>query len=192
MIATIQSAISSLAQSLPDAAKVMRHGSEEGTVLMTSSLDMTQDPVTEDTPQEMRRVCGSCGDFPTIAKFATVLLGDDWHIVTSAKKDPIGASFTIGLSAALNDYVAEYRRSGTQVRQPIPMLAVESDVMDAWSENIAPTTCRAWFCCITAEHWLEATEPQIGDDLTIDGNRLKVAAVKKHDGCWVLNCRARR
>ncbi len=192
MIATIQAALASVAQSLPDAALLMSHGGDTGTVLAVSSVDMTQEPVTADAPQEMRRVVGSRADFPSLEKGSTVQVGEGWHLVTSAKLDPIGASITAGLSAALDAKTAEYKRSGTQVRQPIQLLAVESEVLDAWSDNIAPTTCRAWFCCISADHWLEVTEPQIGDELAFDGNRLRVAAVTKKDGCYILTCRARR
>lgn len=193
MIATIQSALECVAASLPDAALHMMHGDwERGVVVAASSVDMTQEPVTADAPAEMRRVIGSRASFPTLAKGSTVQLGQGWHLVTSAKLDPVGASVTIGLSAALDETTAEYRRGGTQVRQPIQLLAVESDVLDAWSENIAPTTCRAWFCCISTQHWLEPTEPQIGDELQFDGHRVRVAAVAKHDGYYILTCRERR
>lgn len=192
MIATIQDAIASLVSSLPDAAMQMAHGDENGVVLASSSVDMSQEPVTADGPAEVRRFVGSRADFPTLGRGSTVRVGAAWHLVTSAKTDPVGASVSFGVSGALDEVTADYKRGGTPVRQPVQMLAVEDEVLDTWSDALAPTTCRAWFCCISADHWLEATEPQIGDELNFDGNRLRVAKVAKHDGYFVLTCRARR
>lgn len=192
MFAAIQSALDTLAASLPDAALRMSHKDEAGTALAVSSVDMSQDPVTSDAPVETRRVTVPRCAFPTLGKGATVLMGDRWYLVTSCRLDPVGASMSCGLSAPLDAMVADYRRAGTDIRQPVNMLAVESDVLDAWSDNIAPTTCRAWFCVISAEHWLDVTEPQVGDELVFDGRRLRVAQAAKRDGYFHLTCRARR
>ena len=192
MVATIESAIASLSASLPDASLRMRHGEAEGAVLSSSSRDLSGDTVSADAPQEMRRVVGKRRDFPELCKGCAVRLGDRWHIVTSARTDPVGASLSVGLSAELDEIVATYRRPGTQIRQPLKVLAVESEVLDAWGDDLAPTSCRAWFVALSAEHWLENGDPQIGDEATVDGRVLRVAAVAKHDGFWLLTCRARR
>ena len=170
----------------------MRHGEAEGVVLSSSSRDLSGDTVSADAPEEWRRVVGRRCDFPELCKGCAVRLGDRWHIVTSCRTDPVGASLSVGLSAELDEIVAAYRRPGTSIRQPLKVLAVESETLDAWADNLAPTTCRAWFLAVSAEHWLEAGDPQIGDEATIDGRVLRVSAVAKHDGYWVLTCRARR
>ena len=192
MVATIEAAVASLAASLPDAAFGMRHGEAVGTVLASSSRELSGDTVAADAPQEMRRYIGTRSVFPDLTKGSTVEIGGKWHIVTSCRTDPVGASLSFGVSAPLDEVAAIYRRPGTQVRQPLRVLAVESEVLDVWSDSLAPTACRAWFVALSAEHWLETTEPQVGDEITIDGTTMRVAAVAKHDGCWVLTCRARR
>jgi len=192
MVATIEAAIASLSASLPDASLRMRHGEAEGNVLSASSRDLSGDTVAADAPQEMRRVIGKRSDFPDLAKGSCVFVGGCGHIVTSARTDPVGASLTIGLSAALDEVTATYRRPGTGIRQPLHALAVESEVLDAWADNLAPTSCRAWFVAFAAADWLETTDPRIGDEIAIDENVLRVAAVAKHDGNWLLTCRARR
>ena len=192
MVATIEAAVASLAASLPDAAFGMRHGEAVGTVLASSSRELSGDTVAADAPQEMRRYIGTRSVCPDLTKGSTVEIGGKWHLVTSCRTDPVGASLSFGVSAPLDEVAAIYRRPGTQVRQPLRVLAVESEVLDVWSDSLAPTACRAWFVALSAEHWLETTEPQVGDEITIDGTTMRVAAVAKHDGCWVLTCRARR
>lgn len=192
MVETINAAIESLSASLPDASLRMRHGEAEGSVLSASSRDLSGDTVSSDTPQEMRRVIGRRCDFPSLAKGSAVVLADEWHIVTSCRTDPVGASLTVGLSAPLGLHLAEYRRPGTQIRQPLEVLAVESEVLDAPGAAFAPTSCRAWFVAFAAERWLETSDPQVSDELAIEETRLRVAAVAKRDGYWLLTCRARR
>ena len=192
MVKTIEAALSSLASSLPDAAQSMRHGEAVGTVLASSSRELTGDTVAADAPQEMRRYIGIRSAFPDLCKGSTVEIGGAWHLVTSCRTDPVGASLSFGVSAPLDEVAAIYRRPGTSIRQTLHVLAVESEVLDVWSDRLAPTSCRAWFVALSAEHWLETTEPHVGDEATIDGRVLRVAAVAKHDGCWLLTCRARR
>lgn len=192
MVETIEAALSSLASSLPDAAQGMRHGEAVGTVLASSSRELTGDTVAADAPQEMRRYIGTRSAFPALCKGSTVEIGGTWHLVTSCRTDPVGASLSFGVSAPLDEVAAIYRRPGTSIRQTLRVLAVESEVLDVWSDSLAPTSCRAWFVALSAEHWLETTEPQVGDEATIVGRVLRVAAVAKHEGCWLLTCRARR
>ena len=192
MVAAIESAIASLAESLPDAALEMRHGEDSGTVLASSSRELSGDTVSADAPQEMRRFVGKRIDFPELAKGACVYIGGVCHIVTGARTDPVGASVSIGVSSPLEEFRASYRRPGTQIRQPMDVLAVESETLDAWGDNFAPTSCRAWFVAFPAEDWFEVSEPQVGDELTLDNAVLRVASVSKRDGHWLLTCRARR
>ena len=192
MVQTIEAALSSLAFSLPDAVQNMRHGEAVGTVLAASSRELSGDTVAADAPKEMRRYIGTRSAFPDLCRGSTVEIGGAWHLVTSCRTDPVGASLSFGVSAPLDEVAAIYRRPGTSIRQTLRVLAVESEVLDVWSDSLAPTACRAWFLAVSAEHWLETTEPQVGDEATVDGRVLRVAAVAKHDGCWLLTCRARR
>ena len=192
MVATIEAAVASLAASLPDASMRMRHGDAEGVVLASSSRQLSEDTVTADAPQEMRRVIGRRCDFPELVGGCAVELAGAWHIVTSARTDPVGASVSVGLSAPLDEIAVTYRRPGTQIRQPLRVLAVESAVLDPNGDGFAPTTCRAWFVAFPSAHWLEATDPQVGDEVVLDGRRLVVASVTKNGGYWLAGCRSRR
>ena len=192
MVETIEDAIASLAESLPDASLTMRCGDSEGVVLSSSSRDLSGETISADAPQEMRRVTGRRRDFPALVQGCAVELGQAWHIVTSLRTDPVGASVTIGLSASLDEVRVSYSRPGTQIRQPLDELAVESGVVDPYSDAVAPTTARAWFVAFPASHWLETADPQVGDHLQIEEKALRVFAVAKHDGYWLLTCRARR
>ena len=192
MVETIEDAIASFAESLPDASLVMRCGDSEGVVLSSSSRDLSGETISADAPQEMRRVTGRRRDFPALQQGCAVELGQAWHIVTSLRTDPVGASVTIGLSASLDEVRVSYSRPGTHIRQPLDALAVESGVVDPYSDAVAPTTARAWFVAFPAAHWLETADPQVGDHLQIEENNLRVFAVAKHDGYWLLTCRARR
>lgn len=192
MVATIENAIASLSASLPDASLRMRHGEAEGVALSASSRELSGETLSADAPQEMRRVIARRRDFPSLAKGCAVEVEDEWHIVTSCRTDPVGASLTVGLSASLSAVRVAYSRPGTKVRFPLDALAVESETLEPIADSFAPTSCRAWFVAITAEDWREPSEPQVGDALTLDGANLRVASVAKHDGFWILTCRARR
>lgn len=193
MVNAIRSALKSIASSLSDAAQQMQHDGEFGIVLSTSSRELSDDSVSADAPSEVCRVVGSRADFPTVTRGVTVRLEGATRIVTSARTDPIGASVSIGLSDVMDEIVATYRRQGTQMRAPVRLLAVESETpMDAWADAVAPTTCSTWFCCLSREDWTEDGEPQIGDELAWDAERVRVATVAKHGGYWILTCRARR
>ena len=189
----IHAAMAKLRGSLiPDCSEVLRHGGRSAEVTRVGSLSRGGDSVTDSDVNENIRILADAADFPDLRKGCAVQLGDRWRIVTAARTDPARASLSVWLSDELEEIVADYRRPGTNIRQPLKVLAVESDTLDAWSDNLAPTACRAWLLAVSAEHWLEASDPQIGDEATIDGKALRVSAVAKHDGYWVLTCRARR
>lgn len=192
MKSAIESAMASLAASLPDASVRMRHGDAEGVALSASSRELSGDTLSADAPQEMRRVIARRLDFPSLAKGCAVEVENEWHIVTSARTDPVCASLTVGLSASLSAVRVAYSRPGTKIRQPLDALAVESDTLEPIADSFAPTSCRAWFVAFTAEDWREPSEPQVGDALTLDGVNLRVASVAKHDSFWILTCRSRR
>lgn len=193
MVNAIQSAIASLADSLPDASVRMRCGESEGVVLSASSRELSGETVSADAPQEMRRVIGRRCDFPFVAKGSCVTLGDGgFHIVTSCRTDSVGASVTVGLSASLESVRAAYRRPGTQIRQTMDVLAVEGDLIEPNGDSFAPVASRQWFVALAERVWLDPTEPQVGDELTLDAAVMRVSGVAKRDGFWILTCRARR
>ena len=47
---------------------------------------------------------------------------------------------------------------------------------------------------VAEDGWLEPTDPQIGDVLELSPQdvTLRVSAVSRRDGFWILSCRARR
>lgn len=193
MLNAIEAAISALHQSIPSASHQMCHGSYVGRVLATSGIEITGETITAEYPQEVRRLTGMCSEFPLLTRGSTIELDERKHIVTSVRKDPIGASISFGLSSPMDEIVATYTRAGTAIWSAAHLLAVESEVLDVAGENFAPTTTRAWFICISADEWYEqASEPQIGDTIKWVSGHVRVASVAKHDGLYVLTCRARR
>ena len=194
LIEDIGSAISDVADALPDAAIVMRHGDAAGVVLSSSSLDMARNTVSADAPEEKRRAIGKRADFPLLDQGALVFLGDtrEAHIVTSVRLDPVAASVSFGLSAPLDEMEASYRRPGAGIHHSMSVLAVESDVVSPVEAGFAATALRTWFVAFASAEWPHVSEPQIGDELTIGERTLRAFAVMKHDGCWILQCRARR
>ena len=177
---------------MPDCSETLRQGERSAMVTRVGTASRGEDALTDSDVIEGVRVLALAADFPDISKGRLVSLADKWRIVTSARTDPAGATLSLGLSAPLDDMLAAYRRPGTQIRQPLHVLAVESDVLEAWADNLAPTASRAWFVAFAATDWLETTDPRIGDELTLDGSTMRVAAVSKHDGYWLLTCRSRR
>ena len=194
LIEDIHDAIADIADAIPDAAHEMRHGDAVGVVVSSSSIDHNRSTVTADAPEEKRRCVGKRADFPMLEQGSLVFLGEQQsaHIVVSARTDPVGASVSFGLSAPLDEMEAAYRRPGTGIRHSMSVLAVESDVIDPVPDGFAATASRAWFVAFADAEWPDVTEPQIGDELTIRDRVLRAAVVARHDGCWMLTCRARR
>lgn len=177
---------------MPDCSETLRHGERSATVTRVGTTSRGEDALTDSDVSEGVRVLALAADFPDISKGRLVSLSGAWRIVTNARTDPAGATLSLGLSSPLNEMLAAYRRPGTQIRQPLHVLAVESEVLEAWADNLAPTTCRGWFVAFAAGDWQETTDPRVGDELTLDAAMMRVAAVSKHDGFWLLTCRARR
>lgn len=194
LVDDIEAAVADVADALPDAALEMRHGDALGVVVSSSSMDLNRSTVTPDAPEEKRRCVGKRADFPLLEQGSLVFLGEQQsaHIVVSARTDPVGASVSFGLSAPLDKMEAAYRRPGTNIRQSMNVLAVESDVIDPVPDGFAATASRAWFVAFADAEWSDVSEPQIGDELTIRDRTLRASAVARHDGCWILTCRARR
>lgn len=177
---------------MPDCSEILRHGEYVAKVTRTGSPSRGEDALIDSDIFENVRVLASAADFPELKKGSLVSLADKWRIVTSSRTDPACASLSVGLSTPLDDVLVIYRRPGTALRQSIVALAVEKEVLDIWGDNVAPTAARGWLVAFSQHDWLENTEPRIGDELVIDERTMRCAAVTKHDGYWLLTCRARR
>lgn len=177
---------------MPDCSETLRQGERSATVTRVGTTSRGEEALTDSDVVEGVRVLALAADFPDISKGRLVSLSGTWRIVTAARTDPACATLSLGLSAPLDEMTAAYRRPGTQIRQPLHVLAVESDVLEAWADNLAPTASRGWFVAFASTDWLETTDPRIGDELTLDAATMRVASVAKHDGYWLLTCRSRR
>lgn len=177
---------------MPDCKATMTYGAYSGVVTRVSTTKRGEDAVSADGPTEAARLLALVSDFPCVKKGSTVWVDDTPHIVTSLRLDPTGASGYVGISEALDSYCANMRRAGTRISQSINVLAVESDILDSNGDALAPTICRGWFIGVSCDDWGETTAPQIGDEFELDAARMRVAAVKKSDGYWLLTCRTRR
>ena len=177
---------------MPDCSMLLCHAERCAKVTRVGSLSRGEDALTDSDVSEGVRVVALAADFPELTKGSLVSLSGKRHIVTNARTDPAAASMVVGMSAALDEVRVAYSRPGTKIRFPLDALAVESDVIEPVSDSFAPTASRAWFVAVSADQWTEPTEPQIGDALALDGVNLRVSAVAKRDGFWILTARARR
>ena len=196
----IASALANLTRSLP--AVKMRCGDDVGEVVQTSSLEDVES-VAEDSPNEAARYLAPASSFPTLAKGSFVEIGSSYRLVISLKTDLVGASKNFGVSKPFDDLVATYsgkRRESGQVRQiknPVQILALLTSTADEYSD-VAVSREETWSVCIAGPSWLELSDPQIGDTLEFihpqkeyETVTLKVSAVTKHNGWWMLKARTR-
>lgn len=177
---------------MPDCSETLRHAGRSAEVTRVGSPLRGEDALDGSDVAEGVRVLASAADFPELSKGSLVSLAGKWRIVTSARTDPAEATLSIGMSAELDAVRAAYRRPGTAIRQPVDVLAVEGDIIEPNGDAFAPTACRQWYVAVAEGVWFEPTEPQVGDELTLDAAVMRVAAVAKRDGFWILTCRARR
>ena len=206
LVQDIESAIADVADALPDAAREMRYGGASGVVLSVSSIEMSGEPVTNEMPQERRRVIGKRSDFPDIAEGSLIELDGVPHLTTAIRTDPVAASVTVGLSEPLADCAATYtgtrRINGAAValKFPLDILAVENAALpNPYGEAAAPNIAQTWTCCVAAENWPENTPPQTGDELSFTASRygtvydirLRVSQAVRNHGWWILTARPR-
>lgn len=206
LVQDIESAIADVADALPDAALEMRYGEAVGVVLSASSIELSGEPVTGESPQERRRVIGKRLDFPDIAEGSLVELDGVPHLTTTLRTDPVTASLTVGLSAPLTECPAAY--SGTRrvdgaavtLKFPMDILAVENAALpNVYGDAPAPIIAQSWTCCVAAEKWPDVTPPQTGDELaftvtrygTTYDIRLRVSQAIRNHGWWILTARPR-
>lgn len=197
----IRSALGTIAAAVPEAVRTMRHGEGEcGAVVQSTSREFA-DPVSESGPAEAARFVASGADFPTLDEGAAVELDGSLRVVTSLRSDPVGATLSVGLSAAFDRCPAAYRgvrRDGGTVRtirHPLDVLLLESGTADIFSDAPAPTYATAYVAAVRRGDWPEVSEPEPSDAIEVapDGRPLvlKVSAVTRHGGWYVLKCRTR-
>lgn len=196
-----RNALGSIAAAAPEAVRVMRHGdAEQGQIVQASSRDFAE-PVSDAAPAEAARYVANAADFPTLDEGAAVELDGSLRVVVSMKEDPVGATFTVGLSAAFEKCPAAYsgtRREAGRVRQmkhPLDVLILETGTADNYTDALAPTYAAAYTVAIRRADWPEVSEPEPSDVLEVAPGghpfALKVSAVTRHDGWYILKCRTR-
>ena len=179
---------------MPDCSVTLCYAGMSSTVTRVGTTPVGEDALSGTEVPEGVRVLASASDFPGLGMGRLVSLDGEWRVVTGAKTDPAGAVLSLSLSASLAATKAAYRRPGTKIAQTVDALAVEGEVADPVSDAIAPAAFRLWTVAVAEDGWLEPTDPQIGDVLELSPQdvTLRVSAVSRRDGFWILSCRARR
>lgn len=197
----IRNALGTIVAAVHDSARTMRHGEDEtGTVVQTSSREFAES-VSESGPTEAARFVANGADFPTLEEGAAVQLDGSLRVVTSLRADPVGATFTVGLSAEFEKCPASYsgtrRENGTvrTLRHPLDILLLESGTADNFADALAPTYATAYTVAIRRNDWPELSEPVPSDTIEVapEGRPLvlKVSTVTRHDGWYIVKCRTR-
>ena len=196
-----RNALGAIATAAPEAVRTMYHGEDEtGDVVQSSSRDFAE-PVSDTAPAEAARYVANAADFPTLEDGAAVELDGSLRVVVSMKEDAVGATFTVGLSAAFEKCPATYsgtRREAGHVRQikhPLDVLLLETGTADNYADALAPTYATAYTVAVRRTDWPEVTEPEPSDVLEVAPGghpfALKVSTVTRHDGWYILKCRTR-
>lgn len=196
-----RNALGSIAAAVPEAVRTMRHGeTEQGAVVQSSSRDFAE-AVSDTAPAEAARYVANAADFPTLEQGAAVELGGSLRVVVSMKADPVGATFTVGLSAEFEKCPAAYsgtRREAGRVRQikhPLDVLLLETGTADNYADALAPTYATAYIVAVRRTDWPEVSDPEPSDIIEVapDGHplTLKVSTITRHDGWYILKCRTR-
>ena len=196
-----RNALGAIATAAPEAVRTMRHGEDEsGAVVQSSSRDFAE-PVSDAAPAEAARYVANAADFPTLEQGAAVELGGSLRVVVSMKTDPVGATFTVGLSAEFEKCPAAYagtrRESGAvrNIRHPLDLLILENGTADNFADALAPTYATAYTVAIRREDWPEVSDPEPSDTIEVAPGghpiTLKVSTVTRHDGWYILKCRTR-
>ena len=179
---------------MPDCSVTLCYAGTSSTVTRVGTTPVGEDALSGTEVPEGVRVLAGAADFPGLGRGRLVSLDGELRVVTGAKTDPAGAVLSLSLSASLAATKAAYRRPGTKIAQTVDALAVEGEVADPVSDAIAPAAFRLWTVAVAEDGWLEPTDPQIGDVLELSPQdvTLRVSAVSRRDGFWILSCRARR
>ena len=196
-----RNALGSIAAAVPEAVRTMRHGeTEQGAVVQSSSRDFAE-AVSDAAPEEAARYVANAADFPTLEQGAAVELGESLRVVVSMKTDPVGATFTVGLSAEFEKCPAAYKGTRREngkartIQHPLDILLLENGTADNYTDALAPTYATAYIAAIRRADWPEVTDPEPSDTIEVapDGHplTLKVSTVTRHGGWYILKCRTR-
>ena len=196
-----RNALGSIAAAVPQAVRTMRHGeTEQGAVVQSSSRDFAE-AVSDAAPAEAARYVANAADFPTLEQGAAVELGGSLRVVVSMKTDPVGATFTIGLSAEFEKCPAAYKGTRREngkartIQHPLDILLLENGTADNFSDALAPTYATAYTVAVRRTDWPEVKDPEPSDTIEVapDGHplTLKVSTVTRHGGWYILKCRTR-
>ena len=179
---------------MPDCSVTLCYAGMSSTVTRVGTTSIGEDAISGAEVPEGVRVLAGAADFPGLGKGRLVSLDGEWRVVTGARTDPAGATLSLSLSASLAATKAAYRRPGTKIAQTVDALAVEGEVVDPVSDALAPAAFHSWTVAVAEDGWLEPTNPQIGDSLELSPQdvALRISAVSRRDGFWILSCRARR
>ena len=196
-----RNALGSIAAAVPEAVRTMRHGeTEQGAVVQSSSRDFAE-AVSDAAPAEAARYVANAADFPTLEQGAAVELGESLRVVVSMKTDPVGATFTVGLSAEFEKCPAAYKGTRREngkartIQHPLDILLLENGTADNYTDALAPTYATAYIAAIRRADWPEVSDPEPSDTIEVapDGHplTLKVSTVTRHGGWYILKCRTR-
>ena len=196
-----RNALGSIAAAVPQAVRTMRYGeTEQGAVVQSSSRDFAE-AVSDAAPAEAARYVANAADFPTLDEGAAVELGGSLRVVVSMKTDPVGATFTIGLSAEFEKCPAAYKGTRREngkartIQHPLDILLLENGTADNYSDALAPTYATAYTVAVRRTDWPEVKDPDPSDTIEVapDGHPLilKVSTVTRHGGWYILKCRTR-
>lgn len=196
-----RNALGSIAAAVPEAVRTMRHGeTEQGAVVQSSSRDFAE-AVSDAAPAEAARYVANAADFPTLEQGAAVELGESLRVVVSMKTDPVGATFTVGLSAEFEKCPAAYKGTRREdgkartIRHPLDILLLENGTADNYTDALAPTYATAYIAAIRRADWPEVSDPEPSDTIEVapDGHplTLKVSTVTRHGGWYILKCRTK-
>lgn len=196
-----RNALGSIAAAVPEAVRTMRHGeTEQGAVVQSSSRDFAE-TVSDAAPAEAARYVANAADFPTLEQGAAVELGESLRVVVSMKTDPVGATFTVGLSAEFEKCPAAYKGTRREngkartIQHPLDILLLENGTADNYTDALAPTYATAYIAAIRRTDWPEVSDPEPSDTIEVapDGHplTLKVSTVTRHGGWYILKCRTR-
>lgn len=197
----IRNALGSIAAAVPEAVRTMRHGeTEQGAVVQSSSRDFAE-AVSDAAPAEAARYVANAADFPTLEQGAAVELGESLRVVVSMKTDPVGATFTVGLSAEFEKCPAAYKGTRREngkartIQHPLDILLLENGTADNYTDALAPTYATAYIAAIRRADWPEVSDPEPSDTIEVapDGHplTLKVSTVTRHGGWYIMKCRTR-
>ena len=196
-----RNALGSIAAAVPEAVRTMRHGeTEHGAVVQSSSRDFAE-AVSDTAPAEAARYVANAADFPTLDEGAAVELGGSLRVVVSMKSDPVGATFTVGLSAEFEKCPAAYKGTRREngkartIQHPLDILLLENGTADNYTDALAPTYATAYTVAVRRTDWPEVSDPEPSDTIEVapDGHpiTLKVSTVTRHGGWYILKCRTR-